>query len=113
MTGLPTVVAVCRLDQLVPERGVAALVGDVQVALFRVDGPDSIEVHAIDHRDPFTGANVLARGILGCLDGRWYVASPLHKQRFDLATGACLDDDSAAVRCFPVHVADGVVHVEH
>ncbi len=105
--------AVCLVDRLVPERGAAALVDGRQVALFRVDGPEGTQVHAIDHRDPFTGANVLARGIVGAVDGRRYVASPLHKQRFDLQTGACLDDDAHAVRVWRTHLVDGVVHVEH
>ena len=71
-----------------------------------------MDVHAIDHRDPFTGANVLARGIVGWVDGRWYVASPLHKQRFDLLTGVCLDDETVAVRVRRTQVVDGIVHVE-
>jgi nitrite reductase (NADH) small subunit len=102
-----TTVAVCRLDQLVPERGVAALVDGEQIALFRVDD----DVFAIAHRDPFTGSNVLARGIVGTAAGRWYVASPLHKQRFALTTGQCLDDDGVCIRTYPVHVVDGLVHI--
>ena len=109
---IPTTTAVCRLDDLVPERGAAALVGDRQVALFRIDGPHGSTVHAVDHRDPFTGANVLARGIVGTVGDRWYVASPLHKQRFDLATGECLDDDGVHLTVHGVHVVDDVVHVD-
>lgn len=105
-------VAVCRLEELTPERGVAALVEGRQVAVFRVDDAAGVHLFAVDHRDPCTGANVLARGIVGCGDGRWYVASPLHKQRFDLATGRCLDDAGVAVRTWPVAVRDGVVLVE-
>lgn len=115
MSAVPTIAtttAVCRLDQLQPERGAAALVGERQVALFRIDEPHATTIHAIDHRDPFTGANVLARGIVGTVGDRWYVASPLHKQRFDLATGECLDDDSVRVAVHGVHVVDGVVHVD-
>ena len=106
-----TTTAVCRLDQLLPERGAAALVGQRQVALFRLEGPHGTTIHAIDHRDPFTGANVLARGIVGTAGDRWYVASPLHKQRFDLATGECLDDDAVRVDVHAVYVVDGIVHV--
>jgi nitrite reductase (NADH) small subunit len=39
------------------------------------------------------------------------VASPLHKQVFDLRTGACLDDDTAAARVFGVRLRDGLVEV--
>lgn len=102
---------VCRADDLVPERGVAALVGGRQVALFRLVDGDLDRVFAIDHRDPITGSNVLARGLVGRTGDRWYVASPLHKQRFDLETGACIDDDEVSVATFTVHVHGGVVDV--
>ena len=105
---LPDWVAVCRYAELQPERGVAALVGPVQVALFRtVDGA----VHALDNRDPFTGARVLSRGIVGSRGEVPTVASPLHKQVFDLRTGCCLDDDTVAVARYPVQVRDGIVAV--
>lgn len=104
---LDTVVPVCRIEQLVPERGVAALVGEAQVALFLIVG----RVFAIDHRDPRTGANVLARGIVGTAGDRVYVASPLHKERYDLHTGECLDDDAFRVRTWGVDLRDGIVHV--
>jgi nitrite reductase (NADH) small subunit len=105
-------VAVCRLGDLTPERGVAALVRGRQVALFRIDDADGVHVFAVDHRDPCTGANVLARGLVGSTADGWYVASPLHKQRFDLATGACLDDERTSVRTWSVSVRDGAVHVD-
>jgi nitrite reductase (NADH) small subunit len=94
--------AVCSPDLLLPGRGVAALLPDgSQAALFR---DSSGAVHAIDNIDPFTGAGVLAHGLTGTAAGRPYVASPLLKQRFDLATGECLDDDAVAVRSYPVRV---------
>lgn len=84
--------AVCRYDDLTPERGVAALLDGHQVALFRtVDGM----LHALDNRDPKSGANVLSRGIVGTAGDVPIVASPLYKQAFDLRTGRCLTDDSA------------------
>lgn len=79
---------VCRLDDLVPDRGVAALIDGEQVALFRLA---SGEVYAVSHRDPATGANVMARGLVGTRGDVPTVASPLHKQIYDLRTGACLD----------------------
>jgi nitrite reductase (NADH) small subunit len=108
VTGVLTWVAVCRYDALLPERGVAALVGDRQVALFRrVDGG----VHALDNRDPFSGANVLSRGIVGTRGDVPTVAGPMYKQVFDLTTGHCLDDPAVRVRTYPVRVRDGVVEV--
>lgn len=102
-------VAVCRLDDLEPERGVAALVDGVQIAIFLLhDG----RVVAVDHHDPFSGANVIARGIVGSRGDTPTVASPMFKQVFDLLTGACLDDPAVSLRVYPVTVdADGVVRV--
>jgi nitrite reductase (NADH) small subunit len=100
--------AVCGYEDLLPERGAAALVGTCQVALFRTfDGT----VHAIGNRDPFTGAFVLSRGIVGSRGERTTLASPLHKQVFDLHTGACLDDPAVSVPVYPVRVRDGLVEV--
>ncbi|WP_250444880.1 nitrite reductase small subunit NirD [Actinotalea sp. C106] len=102
-------VAVCRLQDLVPERGAAALVQGEQVALFLlVDGT----VRAVQHQDPFTGAHVLARGIVGTRGTTPTVASPLHKQVFDLRTGVCLDPaDGPTLRSWAVRVEDGLVLV--
>ena len=100
--------AVCPYDDLLPERGVAALVGSVQVAVFRThDG----SLHAVGNQDPYTGAFVLSRGIVGTRGSAATVASPLHKQVFDLSTGACLDDETIAVPVFPVRAIDGMVEV--
>jgi len=100
--------AVCRYTDLAPERGIAALLGDLQVALFRTyDG----QLYAIGNQDPFTGAQVLSRGIVGSRGDTPTVASPLHKQVFDLRTGNCLDDDEVAVVCYPVRNTDDVVEI--
>ncbi len=100
---------ICRLVDLEPERGVAALVGGVQVAVFRLaDG----SLRAVGHRDPFCGANVIARGIVGSRGQVPTVASPMYKQVFDLDTGVCLDDPTVGLGSHPVEVdADGVVRV--
>lgn len=99
---------VCRFDRLLPERGVAALLGDEQVALFRThDGA----VHAIGNVDPVSGAAVLSRGIVGDRAGVPTVASPVYKQAYSLLTGRCLDDDGATVRVYPVRVSDGWLQV--
>ena len=106
---------VCRLDALIPERGVACLVEGEQVALFRLapldEGGSSAAVLAVDHVDPFHGVGVLARGLVGSVGERDVVISPLHKQRFDLRTGECLDAPDVSVRTWEVAVADGTVRV--
>jgi len=99
---------VCRYDDLLPERGAAALLGDQQVALFR---SATGELHAISNIDPFTGAAVLSRGIVGSRGETPTVASPLHKQVYDLRTGWCLDDDGARVPTYDIRVRRGIVEV--
>ncbi|MEU5345686.1 nitrite reductase small subunit NirD [Streptomyces sp. NPDC020766] len=91
---------VCDLTLLVPGRGVAALLPDgQQVALF-LDRTG--RMYAIDNRDPFSGAAVLSRGLTGTHQGRPFVASPLLKQRFDLESGQCLDDETVRVATYEV-----------
>ncbi|MFJ7999129.1 nitrite reductase small subunit NirD [Streptomyces sp. NPDC096310] len=97
---------VCGVSTLTPGRGVAALLPDGrQVALFldRTGRP-----YAISNRDPFSGAYVLSRGLTGTHEGQFFVASPLLKQRFELATGRCLDDEEVAVQAYEVRVRAGV-----
>jgi nitrite reductase (NADH) small subunit len=109
--------AVCRLEQLQPGRGVAALLEGRQIALFRVAGsppgrPSTADVvHAIDNIDPISGAAVLSRGIVGDRQGTPVVASPIYKQAFSLETGQCLDEPDQRVEVFSVSVVDGWVRV--
>jgi NAD(P)H-dependent nitrite reductase small subunit len=101
--------AICRLDDIVPNSGVCALVGVRQIAVFRLDD-DS--VYALSNHDPFSKANVLSRGIVGDVKGEVVVASPVYKQHFSLATGQCAEDPGVKVAVFPARVADGMVQVE-
>ncbi len=94
---------VCATNLLIPGRGVAALLPDGrQAALFR---DRSGRLYGIDNRDPFTGAAVLSRGLTGTHRGRPFVASPLLKQRFDLVSGQCLDDETVRVAVYEVRGA--------
>ncbi len=105
-------VRVCRVDDLLVERGAAALIGDRQIALFRTyDG----RLYATDQLDPFSGAAIMSRGIVGDRAGAPTVASPMYKQVFDLRTGACLDTqgkDPRSLRVHPVAVDGDVVLVK-
>ena len=114
MTGLvahEALVRVCAVSDLEVERGRAALLGSEQVALFLLaDG----SVHAVSNLDPYSGANVISRGIVGSRGEAPTVASPLHKQVFDLRTGACLETQGkpdASLRVYPVHVTADGVHI--
>ena len=105
--------AVCHLADLVPERGAAALVQGEQVALFRLHAPDDV-VLAVQQLDPFSGAHVMARGIVGSRGDAPTVASPMYKQVFDLVTGQCLDPvgrEPEHLRTWQVRVEGGLVMV--
>jgi nitrite reductase (NADH) small subunit len=100
---------ICGWDDLTPDRGVCALVGEHQVAVFRVSPHD--DLYALSNYDPFSRANVLSRGIVGSRAGVAKVASPMYKQSFDLVTGRCLDDPDVTVKTFEVQVVDERVQV--
>ncbi|MFF4379965.1 nitrite reductase small subunit NirD [Kitasatospora sp. NPDC092039] len=102
---------VCDLTDLQPGRGVAVLLPEAgQVALFR-DGSDGL--YAVDNLDPFSGAPVLARGLLGSRGDRPTLISPMYKQVYDLTDGRCLDEDTApdgtpaVLRRWPVRALAG------
>lgn len=109
--GRTTWTTVCEFDALIPDVGVRALLGDRQVAVFRLSGSD--DVFAIDALDPFSNAPVLSRGIVGDLRGQLVVASPIYKQHFSLETGECLEDDAVAVGTFDARVVGAYVQVRH
>ena len=99
---------VCELDRIDPESGVAALVDGEAVAVFRLEDD---AVYAVANYDPFSGASVLARGIVGSRGEVPTVASPMHKQVFDLRTGQCLDDAAVRVSTYETAVVDGLIVV--
>lgn len=107
--GPRTWVDVCSFDQLAIDRGACALVGDYQVALFRVSPGDA--VYAVSNYDPFSHAYVVSRGIVGSRGDRPKVASPVYKQTFDLETGDCFEDPAVSLLTFPVRVVAGRVEV--
>jgi len=100
--------AVCRLEDLEVERGATALVHGQAVAIFRTYDNT---IYALGNYDPFAKASVLARGIVGTRGDVPFVASPMHKQAFDLRTGRCLDDETVSVPSYEDRVVDGVVQV--
>ncbi len=109
-------VDVCAVSDLEVERGRAALLGGIQIALFLLHGADGEpgRVHAVSNFDPYSRAHVISRGIVGTRRDAPTVASPMYKQVFDLRTGACLDTqgrDAVALHVWPVTVSDGRVLV--
>ena len=92
-----TLTRVCAVDAIPVEGGVAALVDGLAVAVFRTHAG---EVFALSNVDPFSGASVLSRGIVGSRGDTPVVSSPMYKQAFDLRSGACLDDDAVSVPAY-------------
>ena len=79
-----------------------------QVAVFRLsDGT----LHAISNHDPFSGANVLSRGIVGDRAGEPKVASPIYKQTFNLRTGVCYEDAGVRLDVYRVRRRSGMVEI--
>lgn len=105
-------VAAFPAELLEADLGVAVLLPDqTQAAVFRVtgDGPDTY--YALSNIDPFTGAGVISRGIIGEHAGEPTVASPLLKQVFRLRDGLCLADETVRLRTWTVTLFDGEIHL--
>lgn len=91
---------ICKLDDIAPNTGAAALINGIQIAIFRVGG----QLFAISNHCPFSKANVLARGIIADIDGDACVAAPLYKQHFSLSSGQCHEDESVKVDCYEIRL---------
>lgn len=105
---------VCALDDIPFDAGVAALLDEGtpqqrQIALFRIG--DTEDVFAVGNFDPFSGANVLGRGILCHIQGEPAVASPVLKQHFSLRDGRCFENPEVCIPVFAVRLCEGRVLV--
>jgi nitrite reductase (NADH) small subunit len=100
-------IPICAVGAIRPDTGACALVNGVQIAIFRVDD----RVFALSNHDPFSGAPVLARGLVGDRSGVLKVASPIFKQSFALDTGVCLDDPTVCVPTYPCRIRAGIIEV--
>lgn len=98
----------CAVTDLEPSWGEAALVRMKQIALFLLSPS---EVYAVCHRDPHTDAYVMARGIVGSKGDRPTIASPLHKEVYDLGTGECFTDPTLFLRTFQTRIVGGFIEV--
>ncbi|MFT5717413.1 MAG: nitrite reductase (NADH) small subunit, partial [Oleiphilaceae bacterium] len=61
---------VCSKNDLVENSGVCALINGEQIAIFYLPKSEQ-KVFAISNWDPFGKANVLSRGIVGDLKGKF------------------------------------------
>ncbi|MCE4025240.1 nitrite reductase small subunit NirD [Microbacterium sp. Au-Mic1] len=101
---------VCHVDDLEPSWGEAVLIRMRQIAVFLLSPR---EVYAVSHADPAAdGAPVMARGIVGSRGDRPTVASPLHKEVYDLGTGECFSDPALLLRTFRTRIVGGFIEIE-
>lgn len=105
-------------EEIVPvDRGIAVIVDKTPIAVFRLSPSSAGGTEhwlAVDHVDPVTGAPVIARGLVGSTnDGRPTVASPLHKERYDLETGRRCDgaDNARSLRTFTVRRSGDLLEI--
>ena len=104
MTWIP----VCHREDLIANAGIALRLGQRQIALFYL--PDEQpSLYALDHYDPLGAAPVIARGIVGDLQGELVVASPLYKQHYRLRDGQCLEDAGTRLTHWPVREHQGQI----
>lgn len=95
---------ICTTHDLIIGSGVCALLNnEEQIAIYYLPKEDK-KIYALSNWDPIGKANVMSRGILGDLNGKLVIASPLYKQHFDLLTGQCLEDESASLRVYEVAI---------
>jgi nitrite reductase (NADH) small subunit len=104
--------ALCGRRDLVANSGVVAWLDGIQVALFYLpENTAGDRLYAIENRDPKSGANVIGRGIVGCLKGDLVIASPLYKQHFRLQDGTCLEYPEQRLRVWPARLNDDAVEI--
>ena len=105
---------ICDSSDLVKDSGICALIAneqgsDEQIAIFHL--PNSEEkIYAVGNYDPIGKANVLYRGIVGCIADEPVVASPLYKQHFSLKTGQCLQEEQS-ISVYDIRIENEQVQV--
>lgn len=107
-------VTLCRYEDLAFNAGVTVYHGQTQIALFLLknQGDTTERLYAVSNKDPFSGANVIGRGIVGDVDGVPAVASPLYKQHFNLTTGECIESPEVILTTWPVRVNEGMIEID-
>ena len=102
---------ICKVADILPNSGRAALFNGKQVAIFRVRQADQETFYALGNYCPFSHANVISRGIVGSIGESTVVASPVYKQHFCLETGRCLEDEQQTLATWKVQVVGDTVQL--
>lgn len=105
---MPWTVA-CAASELEPLWGETVLLNGLQIALIKISDD---ELYAVGNQDPHTGAFVMARGIVGSRGDAPTLASPLHKEVYDLRTGECLGAPELSLATFATRIVGGGLEVE-
>jgi nitrite reductase (NADH) small subunit len=108
---------ICDATDLVKDSGISALLvneensasEDEQIAIFHIPNSEA-KVFAVGNYDPIGKANVLYRGLVGCIDNEPVVSSPLYKQHYSLKTGRCLQEDES-VSVYDIRIENKQVQV--
>ncbi|MFB2586812.1 nitrite reductase small subunit NirD [Herbiconiux liukaitaii] len=108
-TSAPAWQRACSVGDLEPSWGEAVLLRTKQIALVLLSAR---EIYAVAHRDPDTGSYVMARGIVGSKGDRPTIASPLHKQVYDLGTGECFSHPGLTLGTYRTRIVGGFIEVE-
>lgn len=98
---------ICNTKDLIANSGICVLVDEEQIALFYIDK----RVYAVSNYDPIGKANLLSRGIVGDIEGKLVVASPLYKEHFNLKTGECLEDEGVEIKTYKCEIKNDEVYL--
>jgi nitrite reductase (NADH) small subunit len=99
-------VPACSLHDLVADSGIAVWTEFGPVAIYWLPDTET-QYFAIGHHDPASGANVLARGIVGDIKDEPVVASPIYKHHYSLITGICIENNALTVPVFALREHNG------
>lgn len=102
---------ICKLNDILPNGGRCALIDGKQVAIFRISKDGNDQLFAVSNYDPFSNANVLSRGLVGSSGDKLVIIAPIYKQRFDLATGQCLEDENVCLETWDVKLEGDAILV--
>ncbi|MDO5751171.1 MAG: nitrite reductase small subunit NirD [Rothia sp. (in: high G+C Gram-positive bacteria)] len=99
---------ICPDSELELNWGEVALVNGHQYAIVKTKHG----TFAYDHKDPNSGALVMARGIVGEKDGTATIASPLYKEVYRLDTGENVSGADYTLPVYPLEIRDGSVYLQ-
>lgn len=106
---MKTWIPVAEADDIVANGGVCVKVGGKQIAIFNFNKTDW---YAVQNMCPHWGQLVLAHGSTGMKDNIARVLCPLHKNAFNLETGAHLNGNPDwNLETYSIKVVDGTIFI--